>query len=168
MLLGVASLVLLVVLGIIDQEMQDTGGPGIIPFEVAGTQERAEEIRADWGSDGRSAARWSLILDYPYLVTYALFFSLAAATLGATLGRRGLGSLAAAGGLVAWAALGAGAFDALENAALHVVLSGDGGDAAPALALVFASLKFLLSGLTILFLVVGLVMLAVRRRPSTI
>jgi hypothetical protein len=69
-LIGLAIVVvaLMVVIGLLDQRMRDSGGPGIIGFEFAGSEERASEILADWGDRGRDAARASLWIDYPYLL----------------------------------------------------------------------------------------------------
>ena len=46
--------------------MRATGGPGIIPFELAGSATRAEDIMTRWGSDGQRAATlpYGSISDY--------------------------------------------------------------------------------------------------------
>ncbi|MEB4212095.1 hypothetical protein [Mycobacterium sp. 94-17] len=54
----------------LERRMQRSGGPGIIPFELAGSVTRAEDIMTRWGSDGRRAARLSLWLDFGYMATY--------------------------------------------------------------------------------------------------
>ena len=54
--------------------MEDNG-VGIIEFEFTGTADKAAEHYEDLGSDGRSAARTSLLIDYPYLVAYGLFLA---------------------------------------------------------------------------------------------
>ena len=56
---------------VLERRMRSTGGPGIFGFELAGSPERAQQILEAWGPDGKSAARVSLLLDYPYLVSYA-------------------------------------------------------------------------------------------------
>ena len=58
-------------------EMEDNG-VGIIEFEFTGTADKAAEHYEDLGSDGRSAARTSLLIDYAYLVAYGLFLAGAA------------------------------------------------------------------------------------------
>ena len=40
---------------VLERRMRETGGPGIIPFELAGNASRAETIMARWGSDGQRA-----------------------------------------------------------------------------------------------------------------
>src|SRR5215207_2692360 len=89
--LGVASGVLGLVLLGIDQGIWDEGGPGIVGFELAGSEERAREIRAEWGPDGRDAARLSLWLDYLYLALYGAFWALAV-TATRDYARRGSGN----------------------------------------------------------------------------
>jgi hypothetical protein len=54
----------------LERRMRRSGGPGIIPFELAGNATRAEQIMSSWGHLGRRAARWSLWLDFGYMLTY--------------------------------------------------------------------------------------------------
>jgi hypothetical protein len=61
---------------VLERRMRRTGGPGIIPFELAGSASRAEDIMTRWGSDGRRAARLSLWLDFGYMATYGTFTAL--------------------------------------------------------------------------------------------
>jgi hypothetical protein len=142
---GCAAVGVLIPLLACEREMRRAGGPGIIPFELAGTPERAERIMQRWGPTGRAAARRSLILDYPFLLAYAPLQALACAAAGDTMRRRHRRLLAAAGTPIAWAQLAAGGFDAIENAALLGVLAGR--DARlPAVARACATAKFALSG----------------------
>ena len=64
-----------------DRRMKDTGGPGIVPFEVSGGQDRADEILAEWGDDGQDAARESLWIDFGFLLAYGTFLTLALAAI---------------------------------------------------------------------------------------
>jgi hypothetical protein len=61
---GIATLLLLLAMAPADGRMKDTGGPGIVPFELTGGQDRADEIMAEWGEDGQDAARESLWIDF--------------------------------------------------------------------------------------------------------
>ena len=116
-----------------DLILMDTGGPGIVPFELAGSEDRALEILSDWGERGEAAARRSLIADYPYLVAYSLFLALACGFAAEQLGRTG--------SRIGWLMPAAGAFDALENAALLMTLGGNT-ETCPLIALVAAIPKF--------------------------
>jgi hypothetical protein len=60
----------------LERRMRQTGGPGIIPFELAGSESQAEDIMARWGGDGQRAARLSLWLDFGYMAAYGAFAAL--------------------------------------------------------------------------------------------
>lgn len=154
---GIASLVLLLAMAPADERMQDTGGPGIVPFELTGGQDRADEILAEWGEEGQDAARESLWIDFGFLVAYGVFLTLALAAVRDLARERGWRRLAAIGGVVvSFGALAAG-FDALENICLLLTLDG-AGTAFPALATIFAACKFIFLASGIAFLIAGLAM----------
>ena len=119
-------------------EMEDNG-VGIIEFEFTGTADKAAEHYEDLGSDGRSAARTSLLIDYPYLVAYGLFLAGACVAVADRARRAGRERLAALGPPLAWGALGAAGCDAVENAALLLILDGHTGQPWPAIAFAFAT-----------------------------
>lgn len=73
---GVAFLVYTTVMLWLERRMRATGGPGIIPFELAGSAAKAEDIMTRWGSDGQRAARISLWLDFGYMATYGTYTAL--------------------------------------------------------------------------------------------
>ena len=153
---GIASLVIGAVLLLLDLRMTDTGGPGIIGFELAGTEDRAAEILADWGDRGTDAAKASLWIDYAYIVAYATFLVLAAAATRELAGRRGWSRMAALGVAVVPFAAAAGAFDAIEDVALLLAVNQHGGALAPRLGQVCAIAKFTLVTTTIVYLLAGL------------
>lgn len=154
---AVATVVLFAAMAPSDQRMQDTGGPGMVPFELTGGQDRADEILAEWGEDGQDAARESLWIDFGFLLAYGTFLTLALTTTRDLIRKRGWQRLAAIGGVVvSFGALGA-AFDALENVCLLLTLSGAGA-AFPLLATIFAATKFILLGLAIAYLLIGITM----------
>ena len=136
-------------------------GTGVIELELMRTTEKAQEVLSDYGADGRSAARTSLWLDYPYLVSYALFLALACVGISERARRLGRHRWAAVGIALAWAGLLAGLFDAVENAALLHVLAGHPEQPYPALAYLCAVSKFVLFAAALLYSVAGL--LALRR-----
>jgi hypothetical protein len=57
---GVAFVTYTAVMMWLERRMRATGGPGIIPFELAGSAARVEDIMTRWGSDGQRAARLPL------------------------------------------------------------------------------------------------------------
>lgn len=155
--------VLAVVLVALDERIQDAGGPGILGFEFAGDQDRAEEIRAEWGDRGSDAARLSLWLDYPYLAVYGAFWAFAVAAIRDAAGNRRWRRFALWGGSLAAFPIAAAAFDAVEDAGLLLMLGGHGGDIAPPLAAACAAAKFALIGVAILYTLAGLARLALIR-----
>ena len=51
-----------------ENRMTDTGGPGMVPFELSGGQHRADEILAEWGGNGQNAAREQLWIDFGFML----------------------------------------------------------------------------------------------------
>jgi hypothetical protein len=143
--------------------MKDTGGPGMVPFELTGGQDRADEILAEWGEEGQDAARESLWIDFGFLLAYGTLLTLALAATRDLARERGWRRLGAIGGVVvSFGALGA-AFDALENICLLLTLDGPG-PALPLMATIFAAFKFALLAAAIAYLLAGLAM-RLRRGP---
>jgi hypothetical protein len=99
---------------VLERRMRQTGGPGVIPFELAGNASRAEEIMTRWGSDGQRAARLSTWLDFGYMTTYGVFTAL---LVDRTRRRRGHPAALPAIAAVAVAA------DAVEGVSLLKVLN---------------------------------------------
>jgi hypothetical protein len=146
--------------------MKNTGGPGMVPFELTGGVERADEVLSEWGEEGQDAAGESLWIDFGFLLAYGAFLTLALAATRDLARDRGWTRLAAIGAVaVSFGALGA-AFDALENVCLLLTLDGAGA-AFPLLATIFATCKFIILGAAIAYLLVGLGMRLRRRDPVT-
>ncbi len=163
---AIASLLLLLAMSPADERMQDTGGPGIVPFELTGGQDRADEIEAEWGDEGQDAARQSLWIDFGFLFAYGAFLTLALAATRDLALERGWRRLGVVGRVVvSFGALGA-AFDALENICLLLTLD-DAGAAFPLLATIFASCKFVLLAVAIAYLLAGLAMRLRERGAAT-
>jgi hypothetical protein len=148
-------------------ETMSDHGTGVIELELMRTTGKAQEVLSDYGAEGRSAARTSLWLDYPYLVSYALFLSLACAGISERARRLGRFRWAAVGVALAWAAVLAGLFDAVENAALLRVLAGHPEQPYPAIAYLCAVPKFVLSAAALLYAVTGLLALRGSGAPET-
>jgi hypothetical protein len=137
--------------------MKDTGGPGIVPFEWSGGQERADEILAEWGEEGQDAARESLWIDFGFLLAYGIFLTLVLIAIRDLARERDWRRLAAIGGaVVSFGALGA-AFDALENVCLLLTLE-RAGAVFPLLATIFTACKFALLTTAIAYLLAGVAM----------
>src|SRR4051794_34715113 len=92
---GLATLLLLLAMSPAEDRMQ-ANGPGMVPFELSGGQGRADEILAEWGEDGRDAAREQLWIDYGFMLAYGSLLGLAGAAVRDLCRRRGLARLARA------------------------------------------------------------------------
>ena len=161
---ALATLAIGAALLVLDGRMMDSGGPGIVGFEFAGSQERADEILADWGNGGSDAARASLWIDYAYILAYGTFLVLAAAATRDRSRRMGWRRMAGVGTAAMAIAVAGAALDAIEDVGLLLAVNGHGGDFAPRLAQICASLKFALRAVAISYLLAGLLLrLRVRR-----
>ena len=165
---GALALGLWIYLATVDQEMSDTAGPGIIGFEFAWSEEGAQEILDDWGDEGQDAARKSLWVDYAFMVAYGAVLLLAAAATRDLARDRNWRRLAALGAYAVPFAAIAPFADALENVNLLLALDGNGGDVAPLLGGIFASIKFVTLTSAQLYVIAGLVQRLIdRRRTAT-
>lgn len=156
--------VLLLAMSPAEDRMQEHG-PGMVTFELTGGQDRADEILAEWGDDGQDAAREQLWIDFGFLLAYGSFLTFALAAIRDLARNRSWARLAAIGGVVAYFGALAAGFDALENICLLLTLSGAGA-ALPLLATIFATCKFILLVVAIAYLVAGLAMRLLNRRPA--
>jgi len=150
----------------IDPANEAEGNPSILDWEFAWSEEGAEEIRAHWGDEGEDAARLSLWIDFGYLLVYGAFLLLATAATRDFATARGFRRLAAVGTVAIAAAAAAPVCDAIEDVWLLIALAGEGGDLAPLLGGVFASLKFVALAVAVVYLLVGLVA-RLRTRAAT-
>lgn len=161
---GIATVVLLLAMSPAENRMQDSG-PGMVPFELTGGQDRADEILSEWGEVGQDAARESLRIDFGFLFAYGMFLTLALAAVRDLAKERGWRRLLAIGAFVVpFGALGA-AFDALENVCLLLTLQGSGATFS-LLATIFAACKFILLAGAIAYLFAGLATWLLDRRPA--
>jgi len=153
---GIGMAIFWIVLLVIDQDLEATGGPGILGLEFAGSRERVAEIMAEWGGHGISLARLSLWIDFGFMVAYGAFFVLAALATRDFAQERSLPALAKAGIVAPYLAAAAALFDVAENTVWLLALGGHGGELGPPFATACASLKFLAITLAILYPLWGL------------
>jgi hypothetical protein len=163
-LTGTAMVAFDIALVIFDQKMKDAGGPSILGFEFAGSEQQAARVMSEWGASGRDYARWSLWIDFGFMLSYGAFFTLAALATRDFARENGLRALAAAGAAAPLCAAAAAIFDAGENVFLLLTLGGHGGSFGPVVAAACASVKFLLIAIAIVYVLWGLVSRLRRRR----
>ncbi len=161
---GIATVALLLAMSPAEERMKDSGGSGMVPFELTGSRDRADEILAEWGEDGRDAAREQLWIDFAFMLAYGSFLTFALAAIRDLARGRNWRRLAGVGGVVAYFGALAAGFDALENICLLLTVGGAGA-ALPLLATIFAACKFILLAGAIAYLAAGLTMRLVNRDP---
>ncbi|HEV7772638.1 MAG TPA: hypothetical protein VGO48_05015 [Conexibacter sp.] len=165
-ILGIVTLGLFAVLLALDGWMQDAGSHGIVAFEVAFTSGKAQEIIIAWGSKGHDAAQLSLWIDFLYLIAYGLFLWLAVRALGDALRNRGMDGWARPAATISVLPLVIAGADAVEDIFLLLVLGGHASSIGPPLAGSFATLKFACLAVVVVYLLAGLVALALSRRSA--
>lgn len=163
-LAAIATVALLLAMSPADNRMRDTGGPGIVPFELSGGQERADEIMAEWGERGRDAARESLWIDFGFIAAFGTLFTLLLIATRDLAQRRGWPRLTSIGRYAVYFGALAAGFDALEDICLLLTLDGAGA-AFPLLATIFASIKFAFIAATLAYLLAGTAMRWLARSP---
>lgn len=131
---------------VLERRMRQAGGPGIIPFELAGNASRAEAIMARWGSDGQRAARLSMWLDFGYMTTYGSLLALLVER-----ARRRRGHPAGLPAIVIVAVAG----DAIEGISLLKVLDGTRVGVYSRRARTAALIKFAVLALALGYVAVG-------------
>lgn len=154
-----AALLLWLMLERIDRPLRGPSAQrGIVSFEVARTSTNAGAILRMWRQQSvLPAARAGLLLDFPFIATYAPALAFGSLMTGSALLARSW-PLAAAAEPLAWAALLAGALDVVEDLALlRELLADDPTQPWPTIAYLAALAKFALIILTGLYSLYGLI-----------
>ncbi len=165
----VLLMITLVVMGglqVFDDALKTEAAPrGIVSFEFAESLTSARQIIASWGPKGAVYAGLSLGLDFLFLFSYAGTIGL-----GCVLAARGLSrqmkSFSLLGAPLAWGQLGAALLDVFENMGLIHVLLGNESEIWPTLAFWCAIPKFLIVAAGLLYLVVSVLIMMIRK-PQT-
>lgn len=164
---GIATAVLYAVLIAVDFKIQDSGGPGIVGFELAGSTDRATEILGQWGESGRDAATLSLWLDFPFLIAYGTFLTLSVLAVRDAAVCRGWEGFARPGTAIAVLPAVAALADAFEDIGLLLVIGGRADTILPFASTGFAAVKFAALVVALAYLLVGLGRIALARIRAT-
>jgi hypothetical protein len=135
---------------------------GIVSFELAKELIVSENILNSWDTHARTSAGMSMGLDSLFLIIYASFIAL----LMHKLNERVWNNIRVykLGILLIWGVFLAALFDAIENIALIQLLLGDLQQSWSSIAFYFASMKFVLLILGVMFIVISWIMKIVRKR----
>jgi hypothetical protein len=98
--------------------LRRTGGPGIVPFELAESPREADRIMRAWGPGGRAAARRSIGWDFGFIVAYVVLLGAAALHVASRADVADYAWLRVAELAVAGLAVLVGVLDTVENLVL--------------------------------------------------
>lgn len=134
---------------------------GIVSLELAGTPDRANDIFNAWSPGLIGRAITNTYIDFLFVLSYGcLLYSLCI-----TLSRRHTGPWRLAGRWLGRAMVVAACFDAIENILLIKTLNGSMGKELIASTFMFASLKFFLIVIGVVYILISLAGMAVKSKP---
>ena len=134
------TLVIFGIFGQLDQPLRTSEAPdGIVSFELARTLDNSQAMINSWDSNARLFAAFGLGLDYLFMPVYAMALSL-----GLLLaGHEKTNWYHTLTIWLGWGAFAAAFFDAVENYALWLTLTGNVGSSFPQVAALCAMIKFI-------------------------
>jgi len=157
-LMLVSSLVLGGILSRASNSLKPTLPRGIVSLEAPRSSARAACLLKCMTSEQITSARWQVRWDFPFLVCYSLFLSIAAGSIA----QRTSDLWQFAGILLSWGGLLAGAWDAVEDVSILQMLKGRTGVPWPQLSTLACVVKFTLLGAALAYVVVGVLVFLFR------
>ncbi len=134
---------------------------GIVSFELAKTLTKTEAILNSWNTISKTAAGMSLGFDFIFLVTYSLVFSLLIHKLNEYLWKGS--KIHIIGTILIWCMFLAAFFDIIENIALIKLLLGDLQQTWSTISYYFASFKFSLLAIGILYILINFLLIIFKK-----
>lgn len=158
----ILTLALMIILRFQNQELVTPAAPlGILSLEFSTSARQINDIRNDWTASVRSAFHLNIILDYFYLLFYGIFLFFTSRYFALLKpGTQKIGMFAALAGLTA------AGLDAIENLLMMVSVHFGGFTAVGIATAIIASLKFILSALALLYIIISLLMNTFRKSAS--
>lgn len=136
---------------------------GIISLEIAPSDEATGKVIAGLQEDGLiSKTRQNIFIDFFFIIFYAMLFY----TLAGSISVRLRGKAATAGVLLAFFSLIAGLLDVFENILMLLATYGIYNDLTAILTTFFASMKFLLLFIALLYIILFGLGVIMRRKIS--
>ena len=128
---------------------------GIISFELAKDNDQSIAIISSWDLNAKVNAGLILGIDFLFLVVYSIFFSTACYLVAQKYINK-INLLYRTGLLIAKLQFVAALFDTIENIALIKLLLGSNNSIFPTIAYYFASIKFVIIAIGIIYIIIGL------------
>ncbi|WP_456378576.1 hypothetical protein [Lutibacter sp.] len=158
----ISMVVLITVMRYFDSQIQHNNNPnGIISFELAKNISTSEAILNSWDTFSKTAAGMSMGFDFLFLVVYALFIALLVDITNEYLWRNS--KMYIVGIFVIWSVFLAAFFDSIENIALIKLLLGDIKQLWSSIAYYFATAKFFLLSISILFIFLNSILILFKK-----
>ncbi len=152
---GIFTIILFLLLGHFDKPLvTETAPNGIISFELAKDIDKSISIIASWDINAKINAGLSLGIDFLFLVVYSIFFATACYLIAQKFINKNW--MYKTGLLFAKLQFVAALFDAIENIALIKLLLGSNNSLFPSIAYYFASIKFAIIAIGIIYIIIGL------------
>lgn len=153
-ILFILTMILMIILRFQNMELvTPSAEKGIISLEFSTSAAQVNAIREEWTGGVRSSFHLNTILDYFYLFFYGLFLFFTCRYFALLKpGVQKVGMFAALGGL------SAAGFDAIENLLMMISIHFGGNNVVAIFTAIFASFKFLLAALSLLYIIVSLFM----------
>jgi hypothetical protein len=163
-----AAIALSIVLMLLDAPLRSSDEGGTVSLEVAGTTDRAEEIKEAWRAEEvLDDGIFIDGIDFLYAPVYAAALAASCVAAAGAFRRRGRERLGRAGIALAWIAGAVVLFDWTENVALAAILLDEPTSPWPTVALVAAIPKFAGSTAALLYALGGGVVSLVSRTRGT-
>jgi hypothetical protein len=163
-----AAIAMLFLLWLLDAPLRASDEGGTVPLEVAGSMDRATDIKEAWRADG-VLENGAFIdgLDFLFAPLYAAALAGGCVAAASVFRRLGNERVAAAGIAIAWLASAVAVFDWVENIALAAILLDEPASPWSAVALGAAIPKFAGTWVALLYALGGVgVSLAARGRRA--
>ncbi len=141
-------------------------GASLGSFEDAGSVSASSRIVSEWGSAGQDAARTQLLIDLPFMVSYALFLAGACMFVAGRARRLGRVRLARVAEVVAWFGPIAAALDLAQDISLALILGGHHVQPWPRISADTAVVTRGLAAFAFLFAIIGAAATFTRTAPS--
>jgi len=152
---GFFTIIIFLTLGYFDRSLiTETVPNGIISLELAKDIDKSISIISSWNLNAKVNAGLSLGIDFLFLVVYSIFFATACYLVAQKYLNKNNWTYKI-GLLLARLQFVAALFDAIENIALIKLLLGSNNNIFSLIAYYFASIKFVLIAIGIIYIIVG-------------
>ena len=152
---GILTIVIFLILNYFGNPLITESAPGgIISFELAKDIDQSIAIISSWDLNAKVNAGLSLGIDFLFLAVYSVFFATACYLIAQKYINR-TNWIYKTGLLLAKFQFVAALFDAIENIALIKLLLGSNNSLFPSIAYYFASMKFAIIAIGIIYIIIG-------------